>query len=63
MELNQMIDISRKFEQTQQQRAIDQDGQNKAAFALNLIRQMPQEPAKPEEPPRIPSLGALAISN
>jgi hypothetical protein len=61
MELNQMIDISRKFEQDQQQAAIAQDGQNKAAFALNLIQRMPQEPTKPEEPPKIPSLGALAI--
>ena len=65
MELNQMIDVARGLDksQDQQQAAIQQDGVNKAAFALNLIQRMPQEPPKPEEPPKIPQLGALAIPN
>ena len=63
MTLNQQIDISRKFEPGKQQQAIQQDGQAKAAFALNLIRQMPQELPKAEEAARIPCLGVLAIPN
>jgi hypothetical protein len=62
-DLNTMIDVARQFQPTQQQASIAQDGVNKANFALDLIKRMPQEPPKPEEPPRIPNLGALAVPN
>lgn len=62
-DLNQMIDTAQKFGSTQQMASIEQDNVEKAAFALNLMNRIPQEPPKPEEPPRIPSLGALAIPN
>jgi hypothetical protein len=63
MELNQMIDVARQFEPTKQQASIEQDGAAKAAFALGIMQRMPQEPPKPEEPPKIPNLGAMAIPN
>ena len=60
-DLNTLIDISQKFEAPRQQASIEQDGRAKAEFALGLLQRMPQEPTQPEEPPRIPNLGALAI--
>ena len=63
MGLNDMIDVSRKFEPTKVQQSIQQDNASKAAFALDMMQRMPQEPPPPEDPPKIPSLGALAIPN
>lgn len=40
-----------------------QDNANKTNFALKMIERLPQEPPKPAEPVRIPSLGAMAVPN
>lgn len=63
MNANEFIDIADKLPRTQQQQSMVQDNLNKTAFALRMIERMPKEPPKLEEPPRIPSLGALAIPN
>jgi hypothetical protein len=62
-DLNSMIDVSRQFKtpSEQLQASIEQDNLSKAAFALEQMRRMPKEQVVPEEPPRIPSLGSLAI--
>lgn len=63
MELNQYIDLAQQFKSSpSKQTSMQQDNANKAAFALNMIARQPSEPVK-EEPPKIPSLGALAIPN
>jgi hypothetical protein len=56
-----MIDVTKQYERTGQQAALAQDNANKTTFALDLIARMPKEPPRAEEPPKIPSLGALAI--
>jgi len=63
MQLNQFIDVAEQQPRTQQQASMVQDNVQKTAFALEMIRRIPQEPPKPVDPPRIPSLGALAIPN
>lgn len=60
-ELNKMIDVARQFERHNQLDSIIQDNAKKTTFALGIIGRLPQTEAKPEEPPRLPSLGALAI--
>lgn len=62
MTLNQQIEIAEKLPHTQQQDSIAQDNANKAAFAMNMIQRLPQQPASTEAP-KIPSLGALAVAN
>jgi hypothetical protein len=63
--LNNFINIASQFDANQrdsaQMASIRQDNQNKTAFALGMMARIPQEPVKPEEAPRIPNLGALAI--
>lgn len=63
MSLYKHIGVAEQMPQTQQQASMVQDNANKTAFALKMIERMPQEPAAPVEPPRIPSLGAMAIPN
>lgn len=63
MNTNDFIDLAGQVSRTQQQQAMVQDNLSKTAFALKMIERLPKEPPKPEEPPRIPSLGALAIPN
>ncbi len=60
MELNQMIDVAKQFAPTGQQASIAQDEANKTAFAMKMMERLPTEPVK-TEPPKIPSLGAMAI--
>jgi hypothetical protein len=61
--LYEFIDISSGLPQTQQQASMVQDNRKKTDFALQLLERMVKEPPKKEEPPKIPSLGALAIPN
>ena len=63
MELNQYIDVSKKFAATDQMKAIEADNAAKTNFALNMMARMPQQEPPKAEPPKIPSLGALAIPN
>ncbi len=63
MNLNQHITVAEQQPRTQQQASMVQDNVQKTQFALEMIRRMPQQPPKPVDPPRIPSLGALAIPN
>jgi len=62
MDLNQHIDTAQQFAGNQQKLSMEQDNANKTAFALRMIERLPQEPTA-SEPPKIPSLGALAIPN
>lgn len=48
---------------TEQGKSILQDNQNKTAFALDMMKRIPQEKPAPVEQPKIPSLGAAAIAN
>lgn len=63
MNLNQFIDVASRFSPTRQQASLQQDGEAKTRFALEMLKRMPQGPPPEEEPVRIPSLGALAIPN
>ncbi len=63
MNLNQHITVAEQQPRTQQQASMVQDNVQKTQFALEMIRRMPQQPSNPVDPPRIPSLGALAIPN
>lgn len=58
-----MIDIARQHPGGELARSLHQDNQAKTAFALGMMQRIPQEPPPPEEPPRIPSLGAMAVPN
>ena len=62
MELNQFIDIAHPYARDAKKDSMAQDNANKTAFALEFIRRLPTEPVQ-EDPPKIPSLGALAIPN
>lgn len=62
MDLNKHIETSQQFAPTQQQSSMEQDNASKTAFALKMIER-PSQAAAPAEPPKIPSLGAMAIPN
>lgn len=62
MDLNQHIVAAQQFTGSQQKLSMEQDNANKTSFALKMIERMPQQVAQ-AEPPRIPSLGALAVAN
>jgi hypothetical protein len=61
--LNQQIDVAEQLPRTQQQASMAQDNANKTNFALRMIERLPQEPAKDQQPPKIPSMGAMAVPN
>lgn len=63
MNLNQHIAVAEQLPPTQQQASMAQDNANKTSFALKMIERLPQSQSAPAEPPRIPSLGALAVAN
>lgn len=62
MDLNQHIATAQGFAGGQQKLSMEQDNANKTNFALRLMSNLPKEPTQ-AEPPKIPSLGALAIPN